>query len=116
MNVRKNRTPDHVVSGLIDFLSETGQKEDLPEITGKLQELVDLSRESERIIVSSFAKLSDAQIAIIKELITGLIGKKLPVINDINKKLLGGFTVQVGDWFLDASISRQLQGLKDKIV
>lgn len=116
MTVKKSQTPDHVVSGLIDYLSETGQKEVLPEITGKLQELVDQSSGTNRIIVSSFTKLTDEQIAIIRQIIVGLIDVKLPVINTIDKKLIGGFTVQVGDWFLDASIVKQLQSLKAEII
>ena len=38
-----------------------------------------------------------------------LFGEEVTITNELDRQLLGGFTVRVGDWFLDASVIRDLQ-------
>ena len=44
--------------------------------------------------------------------ITSLTGKKVTVENNIDKSILGGFLLRIGDLRYDASISNKLSGLK----
>lgn len=109
-------TGSEVVSGLIDFLEESGRKDVLSEVTATLENLERESEGADKIIVKSFVSLTREQSEKLKEQINKLINQDLPLENIVEKKLLGGLTVQVGDWFLDASLSRELLNLKNVII
>jgi len=42
-----------------------------------------------------------------------IIGEKITVVYEIDRKILGGFTVRLEDWFLDASLALDLQKIKE---
>lgn len=67
-----------------------------------------------KAFVKTAVKMDDEEIKKIKEKIDGFTGKNsLPEFTEDNS-LIGGFTVQVDDIVLDASIKRQLENLKSK--
>ena len=68
------------------------------------------------IIVTSVVVLSSMQMENIRKLLPSSTPKNLPIVNKIDKRLLGGFTVSVNDWFLDASLIYQLETLKDSLI
>lgn len=111
MKKRKTKT-NFVVSGLLDYLTETGQTKLLQKVTEELANLLQESKKADVIIVTSSINLSDKQIENIKNILYKFLDVELPVVNEIDKKLLGGFTVKVGDWFMDASLLRQVKNLK----
>lgn len=113
---KMSKTSNGVISGLIDFLSETGQKGVLPEVTNELQNLIRGAKEADKITITSCVRLDPAQINNLKKIIKNYTGSNLPVVNKLDKKLLGGFTVRIGDFFLDTSLSRQLQNLKRELI
>lgn len=105
-----------VVRGLLDYLSETNQTKLLPEVTEALKNLFQDKNKKKEIVVVSFVKLSDAQMENFRAVMKKLLGVDLPIVNNVNKKLLGGFTVSVGDWYLDASLQRELINLKRSLL
>ena len=111
MKKRKNNT-NFVVSGLLDYLTETGQTKLLPKVTEELTNLLQESKKADAMIVTSSVDLSDKQIENIKNILYKFLDVELPVVNEIDKKLLGGFTVRVGDWFMDASLLQQVKIFK----
>ena len=68
------------------------------------------------IFVTSVVVLSSMQMENIRKLLPSSTPKNLPIVNKIDKRLLGGFTVSVNDWFLDASLIYQLETLKDSLI
>ncbi len=113
---KKSEKPNLVVAGLLDYLSETGETKILPEVAQELENLLKESQRAEVITVSSYMPLSDEQMQKLKEIIKKLIKIDLPIVNRTDENLLGGFTIKVGDWFLDASISAQMNYLKKALV
>lgn len=107
-----SKTSSGVVTGLMDYLSETGQNEVLPEVADHLQDLITASKGADKIMVTSVIDLSVLQLKSLKQTICSIIGSNLPIENKTSKSLLAGFTVSVGDWFLDASLIKQLVNLK----
>jgi len=65
--------------------------------------------------VKSSVFLTDKQREEIKARLEKIFGEKIAVVNEIEKKLLGGFTVQLGDWYLDASLSLDLHKIKEAL-
>ena len=105
-----------VVKGLLDYLSETDQTTLLPEVTDSLTNLFQDSKKVKEIVISSYTAFSKVQKEIIRTTMQKILQVSLPVVNRVEKKLLGGFTVQVGDWFLDASLLRELRSLERSLL
>ena len=113
---KKTKTSNIVVSGLLDYLSETGQTGLLPQVTAELQDLVKKPSEAKEIVITSFLPLTPQQQDTFGTTVQKLINMNLPLVTKIDKKLLGGFTISVGDWFLDASLARELRNLKQVLL
>lgn len=109
---KKQGKSNLVVSGLLDYLSETGQVKLLPEVAEELHSLLEESKKADQITVTSFLPLTQIQQSELKNILEELIKIDLPIKNQIDKKLLGGFTVKVGDWFLDSSLLYYLNNIK----
>lgn len=67
-------------------------------------------------IITSCTPLSSIQMENLKKSLEKIHKTNLSLENKIDKKLLGGFTVRVADWFFDASLLTQLANLKQEIV
>lgn len=70
----------------------------------------------EEALVTSASPLSKAQAAALSEKLAEMTGKKIVMKQKVDQALIGGFTVQIGDRFIDGSVARQLQTLKAKIM
>ncbi|WP_407400966.1 ATP synthase F1 subunit delta [Sodaliphilus sp.] len=69
------------------------------------------------VIVTTAAQLSEKEMqAIIDVVKKQLQGYTFEVVSEINPDLIGGFTVQVGDVLLDASVKNELKNLRLKLL
>ena len=103
--------PDVVVSGLLDYLQESHQFDLLPEVQKTLDTIVGKSKKAEKIIATTRIALLEIQKKHIQDFIKKKIGLHLPLVNTIDTQVLGGFTIQVGDWYIDASLEFSLKSL-----
>ena len=62
--------------------------------------------------VKSVVPINNDQQAEIEQKLAKIFGRNVTVVNKIDKNLLGGFTIRMGDWFLDASLFNDLQKIK----
>lgn len=113
-SIKKNS--DIVTAGVLEFLSETGRQSLLSDVAESLDELASKTRKAEKIEVTSVVSLKPDQEAIIKKVIQKTLNLDLPLKNNINKTLIGGFTLRVGDWFMDASLLYELNKLKQNLL
>lgn len=112
----KNQQPELVVNGLLDFLKEAGQTNLLPEVALQLEKLTKESQRVKEIVLKSCVSLDDSELQRLKIILSKLLSIDLPVINEVDKNLLGGFTIKVGDWFLDTSLANEVSYLKKTIL
>lgn len=113
-NAQKESTS--VVSGILGFLRDRGKTELLPFVAHELDEAVDTSNEREKILITSAVPLSKDEIQSIKRSITRFLRRDVPAVNRIDKDLIGGFSVRVGDFFLDASLVSELNAVKQTLL
>ncbi|MBI4067182.1 F0F1 ATP synthase subunit delta [Candidatus Gottesmanbacteria bacterium] len=104
--------PKIIVQVLKDYLKDKREENLLPEVINLLENQINKSRKADRIVVQSIVPLGNTHLTKIKKVVNSALGLDLPVTNQIEKSLLGGLTVRVGDWFLDASLRRDLDNLK----
>lgn len=72
--------------------------------------------EKREIIIISAAGLNASETDSIRDAVSRKIKEKLPVKTLIDKSLLGGFVVRVGDWTWDASLITKLKTLRSAII
>ena len=102
--------PEIIAEVVQDFLKTHGQDELLPQVTQEFKRLVG-EEERNEIIITSAIPLTDSQQNTIQKIIKNKYKKDLPVINTVDKKIIAGFTIQIDDWYLDASIARYIENL-----
>ena len=105
-----------IIKGLLEYLDETKRNELLPEVTQSLERKVALREGTDEIIVTSVVKLTPKQIINFKTALRIILKVNLPLINKIDQNLIGGFTIQINDWFLDSSISYKIELLKRSLL
>lgn len=105
-----------VFAGIMDYFKETGEKSLLAEVTTSLEKEILKSKGTDEVIVTSVVKLTQQQISNLREVLEKKLHVKLPLVNKIDKNLIGGFTVKINDWYLDASISHELLLLKRSLL
>lgn len=64
-------------------------------------------------VVESALDLLDEEKSRLEQLVVRLLKRELNMIYRVHPQLIGGFKVTVGDWKLDASISSQLESMKE---
>lgn len=101
-----------VMRGLLDYLRETGQEKLLPEVSQSLTHVLTKLKKSDVCEVRSVIPLSEAQRKSLSVIIQRAFESRVPIVNTVDKELLGGFTVRINDWFLDASFSHELDMIK----
>lgn len=105
-----------VLAGILDYLAETGDQALLPEVTKSLEKEIRKAKGADKIIVTSSIKLTPQQIKNLQAVLKKILHVKLPIVNNIDKNLIGGFTVKINDWYLDASINHELLLLKRSLL
>ena len=67
-------------------------------------------------VVTTAIPLTQAQVEMIKEKLGQVLDCKIIVKEKVDAALIGGFTIQVGDRFIDGSVVRQLNALKAMMI
>lgn len=67
-------------------------------------------------IVTTAIPLTESQVEMIKVKLGEALGCKIIVKEKVDAALIGGFTIQVGDRFIDGSVVRQLNALKAMMI
>ncbi len=100
-----------VVKGILDYLDQSKQKGLLSEVESILETKVKKEKKADKIIVKSFILLSSSQLKSLQKQVNQIMKLELPISNQIDKQLLGGVTITVGDWFVDASLAKDLNNI-----
>lgn len=111
-----NLKSNAVLQGLLDYLGEKGEEDLLPEVTRSLEAIVAKTKKAEEILVYSAIPFTDEQLIRLKTILKKLLNIDLPIIDKVDKKLIGGFTIKVKDWFLDASLLHQLHLIRQQLL
>lgn len=104
-----------VVRAVVDYLSESNQQGLLGQVTKDFESLQQKEAGADRAIICAPVHFSSSQVDYVKKFVASYLKVKLPVEVRIDKSLIAGFTLRVGEWFLDASIATQLHMIKNKI-
>lgn len=62
-------------------------------------------------VITSTVPLSKEQTDKLKQALKKIFAKDLTIENIIDRSILGGFSVKVGDWYVDATLLNDLKNL-----
>ncbi|MCL4360058.1 F0F1 ATP synthase subunit delta [Patescibacteria group bacterium] len=105
-----------VTKSLVTYLSEKGEMELLPEVTKSLADMAAKLGRPEEILVRSAVSLTPREKTQIAASMKRRFGITVPIRTVTDAALLGGFTIQVGDWVLDASFSHALRTVEQALL
>lgn len=100
-------------SSLLRVVVENGRLDAMPEIARQFRELKNLSEGVADAYIETAFELSEAELdSLLQSLAQKFDGLKLNPIVELNKDLIGGVRIHVGDQLLDASIRARLDQMK----
>ena len=116
MKKHASKESSSVVAGILGFLSDSGKTNLLSSVSEVLDEVVDKTKHADEIIVTSPVLLTRVEMKRVRAVVSGFLKRDLPAVNRIDTRLIGGFGIRVGDFFLDASLASEVTNLKQLIL
>ncbi|WP_243544420.1 ATP synthase F1 subunit delta [Pseudodesulfovibrio tunisiensis] len=106
---------DQMVRNFCDLLAEKGRLEQIPAIASDYKDMLDVAQGIVTGELVTVKELSEERKTELKGRLEEKAGKKLELAFAVDKDILGGVVLKIGDKVLDASLRAQLQNLKENI-
>ncbi len=100
-----------LVSNFIGTVVMNGRAGELPDMIRAFEKMLAEKRGQETAFVRSAKKLSAAEKKSIAATLKKALGRTVAIQTVVDPELLGGFSVQVGSKYYDASLKTKLEGL-----
>ena len=103
-----------ISESLLNFINVILDKKrgsDIYEIKAAFDERVDDYKGIAKVTVETVVPLTEAQLSHLTEKLAQKTGKKINLTTQINKELVGGMLIKMGDHVIDGSVKYKLQGM-----
>jgi F-type H+-transporting ATPase subunit delta len=111
-----NRRVKPPVRRLVALLAERRKLDLLPEIALEYKELVKRQRGIVTAIVTSAEPLTAEESRALEKRLRAMTGATVELQPRIDKGLIGGLTVRIGDQLLDGSVRGRLERLRERLI
>lgn len=108
-------TFEEVSKKFIRLITTNGREYMLSVIAESYLKLLKRQQGITEVTLTSAIQLDEATKATILAKVKGLVTAKVDVTEKIDKDLIGGFTIQIGDQMVDASVANQLSTIKQRL-
>ena len=118
INILKNVLKDNISPLEIELISDILEHNNiliLSDIAKQFEYLVETDSSLVNIAITSATELSAEEVEHIKSNIESQLNKKIDVRTEIDKSLIGGVRLRVGNIVIDNTISRRLEMLKNTL-
>ncbi|MBI4066343.1 F0F1 ATP synthase subunit delta [Candidatus Gottesmanbacteria bacterium] len=106
----------YFVDGVTKYLRRQGTSDAmLPKVSAVLHKISSSARTEKTARVESVVVLSPKEKTEISRLLSRLLTHTVTIECTINKELIGGLRIQVGDWIVDTSLSSQVRTMIDQL-
>ena len=85
-------------------------------ILEKFKELYNFQMNIEESTISTTFDLDSKSLDIVKQFAKKVTGKKITLENTIDKNILGGFNLKIGDKMIDCTVSNKISELRKKLI
>lgn len=104
-----------IAKTLLAHLKEKGETKLIPQIVDILLASPEYKNSKSRVVLTSVAKLEATELKSIKSYLEKSVGKDYEFVEVIDKSLVAGFTLQINDTFIDASILGKINTVSNKL-
>ncbi|SFX63296.1 F-type H+-transporting ATPase subunit delta [Thermoactinomyces sp. DSM 45891] len=98
-----------ITKNFLHVLVEARREEALAEISKEFTKLADDAKGVLEVIVTSASTLEDAERDGVTDAFTKILGRQVRIEEKVDRSLLGGLVVQVGDRLYDGSVKNKLE-------
>lgn len=88
----------------------------LPEVSRATHKLLDEQRGIKRVTAITAEALDKQQITDLEQSLRGMLGGEPRIENQVDPQIIGGLILQVGDRVYDASITSQLEKVREQMI
>lgn len=103
---------DKVTDAYVHLIAAKKREVYLAEIAEEFLNQYNVKKQILKAVVTTASGIDDATRKKVMELVKGASGSEVVLEEKINKDIIGGFIIRVGDKQVDASIARKLNNLK----
>jgi ATP synthase F1 delta subunit len=108
------------VRRLLDLLADNRRLSHVSQVLHSFQSVIAAQRGSTQAVVTSAVPLTEWQLALLRQRLQRRFYPDMPdarvdLITRIDRDLIGGFTVQLGDKFMDLSLKSEVRRLRDEL-
>lgn len=107
----KGKVEDLTLS-FLDIIARKNRENLLPDIAEEFLKLYNLKMGVQEVVVKTTIALDDELRKTFEKLVSDITGKKPLLKEEIDKELLGGYVIKLGDQQIDDSVSGKLKDLK----
>ncbi len=114
--ITKKIKADKSVTNLLSTLVENRKVRLIEHISDAYQSLLDINAGRLNVTVESATKLPDDAKKSITEKLKKETGKEIILTDSVNKDLIGGLVIRVGNTILDGSLKTQLKNINERLL
>lgn len=107
---------DLIAKTILAHLKKNNQLNVLTEVVDALKNSSEYKNSQNHVVVTSASKLDPADLKGLTLYLEKSIGKAYDLIQVVDPSLLGGFTLQVNDTFIDASVLGKINTVSNKLI
>ena len=104
---------DKLFFSFLDTVADAGRVSAIPAIASHFEHMLNEARGIVPTTVTTVFELNEAQKDEMRTKLENLVGKKVHLTNQIDKTILGGFKVSLGNSVLDMSLRSKLNAITD---
>ncbi|NDL66715.1 ATP synthase F1 subunit delta [Anaerotalea alkaliphila] len=97
--------------GLLVIVLQQSRQQNLPEILEHVQESIKEDTGIRTVQVTTAEELGGGELKVLKEKLTRSTGKTIEIVNIVDKEILGGMVIRIGDRVMDTSVRSQLHSM-----
>ena len=101
---------------LLRLMSERGRLGMLPEVVGAFEHLLDEQLGKVEVDVTVAERLGEEELADVRRRVSQALGKDAVVHQYVDAEIIGGMILRVGDRVVDASVRRQLEAMRQRLL
>ena len=110
-----NPKATQVTRGLIEYLKKTKQLNILPTLVKETLKKSQTENDLSLAKVTTAIKLSDLEKKRIKKNLSDLLGRDMKIRNVVNKNVIAGMQIRIGDKVIDNTIQNKINKLGEKL-
>ncbi|KAK4533736.1 hypothetical protein CCYA_CCYA18G4618 [Cyanidiococcus yangmingshanensis] len=108
------------VRNLLQVLADNRRLNYATQVLGTFQSVISAQQGSTQAVVTSAAPLSEWQLALLRQRLQhrffpDMSDVRIEIVTQLDKDLIGGFTVQFEDKFLDLSLRTEVRRIRDEL-